>query len=116
MEIAYRLTPELRKKLKNPIGTLILGSFDETMNRVREIAAQKKDMIMISVGDTVTRNLLQNDLIPKISIIDNVAMRRKVEPIVQFSERIIRVQNPLRNNNDRGDRSHSKFLHDQWER
>jgi uncharacterized protein (UPF0218 family) len=94
MNIAYRLTLELRRKLKDPIGTLIPGSFSETMNRLKEVQSKKKNKMIISVGDTVTRNLVKNGLTPKVSIIDNIAMRKKTEPILQVADKTIRVVNP----------------------
>jgi len=94
MGIVYRLTPELRTKLKDPLGTLITGSFSETMNQFREILSRRKGKIIISVGDTVTRNLLENGLIPKLSIIDNIAMRKKTEPIFQAANKTVKIVNP----------------------
>ncbi len=41
MSIKYAITPELRIKLKEPFGTLIQGTFDETMNRMKKIMEEE---------------------------------------------------------------------------
>jgi uncharacterized protein (UPF0218 family) len=57
MAIRYRLTPELRKKLKKPIGTLIRGSFNETMKKLKDLVEKENPPMIISVGDSVSKNL-----------------------------------------------------------
>jgi len=45
MAIAYSLTPELRIKLKKPIGTLIRGSFAETMKIFKDMTEKKSQLL-----------------------------------------------------------------------
>jgi len=94
MGVLYSLTPEIREKLKKPIGTLIRGSFAETMNRLKGFIAEEKPPSIISVGDTVSRNLVNNGIIPQMSIIDNVVMRRSIQPITLTTEKTMYVKNP----------------------
>jgi uncharacterized protein (UPF0218 family) len=94
MATAYTLTSELRRKLKKPIGTLIRGSFTETMSRLKDMAAKEKPAVIISVGDTVSKNLAQNQISPQLSIVDNKCMRRTIQPITLAREKIIQVRNP----------------------
>lgn len=94
MVVKYSLTPELRIKLKRPLGTLIQGSFTETMGRLSEIVKKEKQPIIISVGDTVSRNLVDSQLFPRLAIIDNKCMRRNARTPPLAAEKILFVKNP----------------------
>lgn len=92
--IAYSLTPELRIKLKKPIGKLIKGSFAETMKKFKVIIKQEKASVIISVGDTVSRNLAENQIQPKLSIIDNKRMRKRTKEKKPEGKKAIHAKNP----------------------
>jgi hypothetical protein len=94
MIIAYSLTPELRRKLRKPLGILIRGSFSETMRKFKDITEKEKPSRTISVGDTVSKNLVKNHMFPQLSIVDNRAMRKRVHPISLAAENTIYVRNP----------------------
>jgi uncharacterized protein (UPF0218 family) len=94
MVITYSLTPELRVKLKRPLGTLIRGSFAETIKNFKTITEKEMSTVIISVGDTVSRNLAENCLFPKVSIVDNRVMRRDAQPFQLQTEKTIQVINP----------------------
>jgi uncharacterized protein (UPF0218 family) len=95
MTIAYSLTLELRQKLKEPIGMLIRGSFTETMKRFKSMIDKEKSTFVISVGDTVSKNLAKSHVLLQLAIIDNRCMRRKVqEPTQLIAEKIVHVKNP----------------------
>jgi len=94
MATLYALTPELRVKLKQPLGTLIRGSFDGTMKQLNEILEKEMPLRIISVGDTVTRNLTKNHVAVQLAIVDNRCMRRRVEPVEFKAERTMQVRNP----------------------
>lgn len=94
MAIAYNLTSELRLRLKKPIGTLIRGSFDETMKRFKGMMEKEKPAVIISVGDTVSKNLVENRVFPQLSIVDNRVMRKETRPIPITAEKTINVKNP----------------------
>ncbi len=94
MIIAYSLTPELRRKLREPLGILIRGSFSETMKRFKDITEKEKPSRTISVGDTVSKNLVKNHMFPQLSIVDNRVMRKRVQPTSLAAENAICVRNP----------------------
>jgi len=94
MASVYILTPELRIKLKAPIGTLIRGSFVETMKIFKDMTEKEKSAVIISVGDTVSRNLVEKHILPQLSIVDNRVMRRSVKPIPFAAVKTIHVKNP----------------------
>ena len=94
MTIEYNLTSELRIKLKKPLGTLIRGSFAETMKTFKDIVEDEKPTAIISVGDTVSKNLQENHIIPQVSIIDNRVMRRSARSIALTMEKTVTVKNP----------------------
>jgi uncharacterized protein (UPF0218 family) len=93
MAVVYSLTPELRVRLKKPIGTLIRGSFAETMRLFKEMAEKEEPAIVISVGDTVSKNLVANHVLPQLSIVDNKVMRRKIQSIPLAAEKTIHIKN-----------------------
>jgi hypothetical protein len=94
MAAGYNLTPELRIKLKQPLGTLIRGSFTETMKTLKDIIEKEKPTAIISVGDTVSKNLVESHLFPQVSIVDNRVMRKSAQPITLTAEKTINVKNP----------------------
>jgi uncharacterized protein (UPF0218 family) len=94
MPISYRLTPELRRELKKPIGTLIQGSFDETIKKFKDFVKKENLPIIISVGDIVSRNLAEHNMSVKLSIVDNKAMREKIQPIALKAHNTLYVTNP----------------------
>jgi uncharacterized protein (UPF0218 family) len=73
---------------------LIRGSFSEAMNRFKDMVEKEKPPCMISVGDTVSRNLDRSRVFPKLSIIDNLAMRKSIRPVSLTTEKTIHVKNP----------------------
>ncbi len=94
MTVAYSLTSELRKRLKEPLGALIRGSFAETMNTFKSMVEKDKPPRIISVGDTVSRNLETSGISPQLSIIDNIVMRRQAQTFQLTAETTIFVRNP----------------------
>jgi len=88
------LTPELRRKLKEPLGILIEGSFEETSREISRIVRRKKPVKLIAVGDQVSKNMLEHGIPLDVSIIDQRIMR-KVTSLVNFkAENVFRTRNP----------------------
>jgi hypothetical protein len=94
MVIAYVVTPKMRAKLKEPFGTLIQGTFSETMSKLETIAEKEKPPMIISVGDTVSRNLHEHGMNPQLSITDNKRMRKRIQPRIFPAKSVVRVKNP----------------------
>ncbi|MCW4008913.1 MAG: DUF359 domain-containing protein [Candidatus Bathyarchaeota archaeon] len=93
MAVAYSITPELRIKLKEPFGTLIRGSSDETVSKLREILESEKPPALVAVGDVVSRNLHKHSMVPQLLITDNKSMRKKIKPRI-FAAKLLYVKNP----------------------
>jgi len=94
MATRYRLTPELRKKLKKPIGALIQGSFNEIMKKLKDLVEKENPPMIISVGDIVSKDLTRNNMFPKLSIVDNKVMRKRIQPIALTADKTLHVKNP----------------------
>jgi hypothetical protein len=94
MAVEHYLTPEMRRALKQPLGILIRGSFVDTMNRLKKMAEQENPTSIISVGDTVSKNLAKNGFSPKLYIIDNKCMRKSTKPFKLPADRTVYITNP----------------------
>jgi uncharacterized protein (UPF0218 family) len=94
MTVAYSITSELRAKLKKPFGVLVRGSFSETVNKLKAMVAAEQPPLIISVGDTVSRNLHGCGMSPQLSITDCRVMRKSVEPASFEGKKTVCVKNP----------------------
>jgi uncharacterized protein (UPF0218 family) len=94
MGVVYGLTPELRIKLKEPIGELIRGSFAETMKALKEMVEKEKPRYIITVGDRVSKNLVEENMLPKLMIVDNKVMRKSIKPIPLLADKFVNIENP----------------------
>jgi uncharacterized protein (UPF0218 family) len=94
MTANYVITPEVILKFKDPFGMLIQGSFEETMTKLEGIVSKEKPPMIITVGDTVSRNLHKYKIVPQLSITDNNSMRRKLQPESFPKKTIVNVKNP----------------------
>ena len=94
MVTAYAITPELRTKFKEPFGTLIQGSYNKTMCKMKELVDKEKPPRTISVGDVVSRNLHEHNIHPQLTIIDNKFLRNQPMPEKNSPEKTIHVNNP----------------------
>ena len=94
MTIVYNLTPQLRIKLKEPFGSLIQGTPEQTMAKMKELVEKEKPPKIISVGDIVSRNLHKYSIHPQLTIIDNISMRDQKMPQEAEVEKTVYVDNP----------------------
>jgi GTP-dependent dephospho-CoA kinase len=94
MTVVYTLTEEMRVKFKEPFGTLIEGSFVETMNKMKSMINQLKPSRIISVGDVVSLNLHEYGFNPQLSIIDNKSLRTQIMPERTITKNTVHVVNP----------------------
>jgi GTP-dependent dephospho-CoA kinase len=94
MTTAYTITSKLRTKFKEPFGTLIQGSFHETMTKTKELVDKEKPPKIISVGDVVSQNLHEYNINPHVTIIDNKFLRTQSMPKMALAEKTVNVNNP----------------------
>jgi uncharacterized protein (UPF0218 family) len=64
------------------------------MSKFKEMIRNRRPACIIAVGDTVTRNLESNRIFPKLSIIDNIVMRKSAKPFPLTAEKTIHTRNP----------------------
>lgn len=88
------LSIELREKLKKPQGLLIEGSYEETMEKLRELIEKEKPSTVISVGDIVSQHMSKFGLSLDVLIVDNKTMRKAISPIVVDVDRTLYAKNP----------------------
>jgi uncharacterized protein (UPF0218 family) len=94
MSVDYVVTPEVLTKFKEPFGVLIEGTFSEAMEKLNALIKKENPIMIISVVDTVSRNLHKHNIIPKMSITDNQSMRQKLEPQTFPNKTIVKAKNP----------------------
>lgn len=94
MTVVYKVTPQLRTKFKEPFGTLIQGTFEETMAKMKQLVEEEKPPVIVSVGDVVSRNLHEHNIHPQLTVIDNKFLRNKPSPEISEVERTVHVVNP----------------------
>jgi len=88
------LPNEMRKELKKPQGLLIEGPFEETMERLKEIIDDEKPSAVISVGDIVSRHMIEHGLVLNVLIVDNKTMRKQIQPIIVDVDQTLFAKNP----------------------
>src|ERR1035437_9439375 len=94
MTIVYTLTPQLCIKLKEPFDSLIQGTPEQTMAKIKELVEKEKPPKIISVGDIVSRNLHKHNIHPQLTIIDNISMREQKMAQEAPVEKTVYVDNP----------------------
>ena len=90
----HRLTDLQRRELKSPLGMLIEGSFDETLEKLIKIVEKEEPAMIISVGDAVSESLIGKKIFPNIFIVDNKVMRKSVTPFSAKVDEKRYVKNP----------------------
>jgi uncharacterized protein (UPF0218 family) len=94
MGAVYAVTPELMEKFRQPFGVLLRGTFSETMQQLRAIIGKEKPSTVVSVGDTVSKNLHEQGITPQVSITDNKSLRRRIKPATFPAKKVLRTKNP----------------------
>jgi uncharacterized protein (UPF0218 family) len=94
MGAAYILKDSLRTKLKKPLGELIRGTPEETTKKLKDIILREKPSRIVSVGDFVSKNLVEHKIYPDISIVDNKVKREYIKPVQINAASEICVKNP----------------------
>jgi len=94
MKVEYTLTPRLRVFLKEQFGTLIEGTVQETMTKLKETLPKEKPPRLISVGDVVSQNLHEFNINPQLTVIDYISLRDQRMPKQTPVEKTVYVSNP----------------------
>jgi uncharacterized protein (UPF0218 family) len=89
-----RLTQFQRIEGKSPLGLLIEGSFDETIEKLKKLIEKEKPPMIISVGDAVSESLIKRDVFPNVFIIDSKVMRKIVASFSAKVDETRHVKNP----------------------
>ena len=74
-------------EFKKPLGKLY-PNFNDAINDI------KKAEFLISVGDQTTKNLFDNNIIPDLSIIDNLIQRKNHNHNIIQETNILKAENP----------------------
>ena len=80
--------------MKKPQGLLIEGTSEETMKRLKELIKKEKLIKIISVGDIVSRNMIEHGISVDILIVDNKVMRKPIQPIKVDTDQTLYADNP----------------------
>lgn len=64
------------------------------MNELAATIQNQKPVLVISVGDEVSRNMLKYGIRPRIMIVDNKIMRKGTKPIETNGFDVVELQNP----------------------
>ncbi len=88
------LTPNLRKRLKAPLGLLIRGSPNQTTERLKKLIKEKKPEKLISIGDKVSETMIGSGISPNILVVDNKVMREPISPIEVEVDKTLQLRNP----------------------
>lgn len=91
----HKFPPELQERLKKPWGLLIRGPREETAQAIRRILEQEKTPYLVTVGDAVSKNLVENGILPNLMIIDKRIMRAPTSGSNSLpADREVYVKNP----------------------
>ena len=94
MVVAYALNEKLIEKFRQPFGLLLRGTPLQTTKQLKGILVKEKPTGIITVGDRVSRNLLNHGIEVQLSIIDNKSMRKRLKPIVLGQKKWVKIENP----------------------
>ena len=98
----YKIPDDERARFAQPLGKLISGTREETLQEVEKIVKgylnQNYSLNFYIVGDIVTKDFLANNFLKshiKLCIIDEMTQRIKIQIDIEgFFEKIIETKNP----------------------
>jgi len=84
----------LRSALKKPLGTLLRGSGGSEYGEVARAIEEKGIRFLISVGDVVSKDLIERGIDVSVRIVDGRVMRKEIEMAHEMPPRVLRAKNP----------------------
>lgn len=91
---SFRPAPSDLVGLKTPLGQLLAGSPAETMPKLKLLVQRSNPSKLTTVGDVVSRETLAAGIQVGLRIVDQMTLRKKINPIEIKAERTYRVKNP----------------------
>ncbi len=73
---------------------MIEGPFEKTMERLKEFIEKEKPLTIISVGDVVSRNMIEHGISVDVLIVDHKVMRKPIQPIKVDTDQTFYAKNP----------------------
>jgi uncharacterized protein (UPF0218 family) len=64
------------------------------MKRLKDFIEKEKASLVISVGDVVSRNMIEHDVPLNVLIVDNMVMRKPIQPITVDADQTLHAKNP----------------------
>lgn len=92
--LRLRLPEELRAKLKEPLGKLLTGDEEEILRGIRSLIEEENPVRVVSVGDRVSRLLLEHGVKTDLIIIDWREERKPCrDPLQPTAKHIFKAAN-----------------------
>lgn len=88
-----RLPDDMRSRLREPIGELIHGPPQKSVEQLRQIVKSAKPSKIISVGDFVSKLLAESSVRVDLAIIDNKVMRQEIDGSEVRARNVFRTSN-----------------------
>ena len=73
---------------------MIAGPFEKTMKRLKELIQKEKPSMIISVGDIVSRSMIEYGVSMNVLVVDNKVMRKPIQPITVDADQTLYANNP----------------------
>ena len=73
---------------------MIEGPLEKTMKRLKELIEKEKPSTVISVGDVVSRSMIEYGVSLNVLIVDNKVMRKPIQPITVDADQTLYAKNP----------------------
>ena len=73
---------------------MIDGPLEKTMKRLKELIKKEKTSTVISVGDVVSRSMIEYGVSLNVLIVDNKVMRKPIQPITVDADQTLYAENP----------------------
>ncbi len=90
----YLLTESVTTRLKHPLGSLLLGSPENTMRLLKDAIRREHPPKVCVVGDFTALKAIEYGIKVDLYVVDNKVMRRPVEAIPLRRLKVFTARNP----------------------